>query len=168
MSRGALRFTEDQYRAHAAKSDRFKVGTVNRPAADTPAAPPPASGGASYSVQAPSGGPMLENRVGAYGGSKHAYAVSQWCDWCGLPEPEFEFRFHPHRKWRFDCAWPHKLVALEVEGGIWTQGRHTRGAGFLADMEKYNAAVLLGWRVLRTTPDKLADGVKSVRLLMLA
>jgi len=47
MSRGALRFTEEQYRTHAAKSDRFKVGTVNRPAADTPAAPPPASGGAS-------------------------------------------------------------------------------------------------------------------------
>lgn len=48
MSRGALRFTEEQYRTHAAKSDKFKVGTVNRPAADTPAAPPPASGGASY------------------------------------------------------------------------------------------------------------------------
>ena len=48
MSRGALRFTEDEYRAHAAKSDRFKVGTVNRPAADTPAAPPPSGGASKY------------------------------------------------------------------------------------------------------------------------
>ena len=56
MTRGALRFTEDQYRAHAAKSDRFKVGTVNRPAADTPAAPPPASGGASKYRNKPTNG----------------------------------------------------------------------------------------------------------------
>jgi len=47
MTRGSLRFSEEMYKAHMAKSDRFKVGTVNRPAADTPAAPPPASGGAS-------------------------------------------------------------------------------------------------------------------------
>jgi len=56
MTRGALRFTEDEYRAHAAKSDRFKVGTVNRPAADTPAAPPPASGGASKYRNKPTNG----------------------------------------------------------------------------------------------------------------
>lgn len=90
------------------------------------------------------------------------------CESHGIASPVTEHRFHGARKWRFDYAWVAEKIALEVEGGIWTQGRHTRGAGFLADMEKYNAAVLLGWRVLRTTPDKLADGVKSVRLLMLA
>ncbi len=77
-----------------------------------------------------------------------AYYASQ-----GLPAPTFEFQFHPERKWRFDMAWPKQRVALEVEGGIHTEGRHTRGAGFLKDMEKYNTAARFGWRVIRCTPD---------------
>ena len=49
-----------------------------------------------------------------------------------------EYRFHPTRKWRLD--WFHESgVGVEIEGGIWTKGRHTRGKGFLADIEKYNA-----------------------------
>lgn len=73
----------------------------------------------------------------------------------GLPEPTTEHRFHPKRKWRFDYAWPDVRLALEVEGGVWTGGRHTRGSGFLGDMEKYNAAAAMGWRVLRCTPNTL-------------
>jgi hypothetical protein len=49
------------------------------------------------------------------------------------------------------------MIALEVEGGVWTGGRHTRGAGFVRDMEKYNRAGVLGWRLLRVTPDKLVS-----------
>ena len=66
-----------------------------------------------------------------------------------------EYRFHPVRKWRFDYAIPSHLIALEVEGGVWTGGRHIRASGFLGDMEKYNNAALLGWRVFRTTPKDL-------------
>lgn len=66
-----------------------------------------------------------------------------------------EYRFHPTRKWRFDYAIPSHLIALEVEGGVWTGGRHIRASGFLGDMEKYNNAALLGWRVFRTTPNNL-------------
>lgn len=73
----------------------------------------------------------------------------------GIPNPIAEYRFHPSRKWRFDYAWPDKLVALEVEGGVWSGGRHTRGAGFLKDMEKYNEAAGLGWAVVRCTPSSL-------------
>ena len=73
----------------------------------------------------------------------------------GLPVPVTEHRFAPPRRWRMDYAWLDARLALEVEGGVWTHGRHTRGAGFLADVEKYNAATLLGWRLLRTTPDTL-------------
>ena len=47
------------------------------------------------------------------------------------------------------------MVALEVEGGIWTGGRHTRAAGFSGDMEKYNAMACRGILLLRTTPDML-------------
>ena len=46
-------------------------------------------------------------------------------------------------------------MALEIEGGVFSRGRHVRPMGFLADMEKYNAAAVLGWRVLRCTPDTL-------------
>ena len=66
-----------------------------------------------------------------------------------------EFKFHPKRRWRFDYAIPEYRIALEVEGGVWTSGRHTRPQGFLGDIEKYNTATLMGWRVFRTTPDDL-------------
>lgn len=66
-----------------------------------------------------------------------------------------EFKFHPKRRWRFDYAIPEHRIALEVEGGVWTSGRHTRPQGFLGDIEKYNTATLMGWRVFRTTPDDL-------------
>ncbi len=66
-----------------------------------------------------------------------------------------EFKFHPVRKWRFDYAVPEHKIALEVEGGVWTGGRHTSPKGFLGDIEKYNTATLMGWRVFRTTPDEL-------------
>ena len=70
----------------------------------------------------------------------------------GLPPPSAEYRFAPPRKWRFDFAWPEQKVALEIEGGVWVQGRHTRGSGYVKDMEKYNAAATAGWRVLKCTP----------------
>ena len=66
-----------------------------------------------------------------------------------------EYRFYKQRKWRFDYALPLYKIAVEVEGGVWTQGRHVRPKGFLSDMQKYNTAALLGWRVFRTTPDRL-------------
>lgn len=78
------------------------------------------------------------------------------CKLRGLPMPETEHRFAaPDRQWRFDFAWADERVALEVEGGVWTKGRHTRGSGFVADIEKYNAATLRGWRVFRCTPKQL-------------
>lgn len=84
----------------------------------------------------------------------NAYAIAVMLA-SGLPKPTPEYRFDSVRRWRFDFSWPDHRVALEVEGGIWNGGRHTRGAGFLRDMEKYNAATLQGWRIYRTTPDAL-------------
>lgn len=66
-----------------------------------------------------------------------------------------EHRFAPPRQWRFDYAIPDHRIALEVEGGVWTKGRHTRPRGFLGDIEKYNRATLMGWRVFRCTPKTL-------------
>lgn len=66
-----------------------------------------------------------------------------------------EYKFHETRKWRFDYAIPAHKIAIEVEGGVWTGGRHISPKGFLGDMEKYNTATIMGWRVLRTIPDEL-------------
>lgn len=85
----------------------------------------------------------------------------------GIAAPIREHRFHAARKWAFDFAWTwiggpagmtHRAyLALEVEGGVWTRGRHTRGLGFVRDMEKYSEAALAGWCVIRVTPDQLCE-----------
>ena len=67
-----------------------------------------------------------------------------------IPWPVREYRFDPSRKWRFDFAWPAERVAVEIEGVLHGGGgRHQRVAGFLADCEKYEAALAQGWRVYR-------------------
>ena len=77
---------------------------------------------------------------------------------CGILGYEREYRFDPVRHWRFDFAWPEQKLAVECEGAVWTQGRHTRGSGFVADLEKYNSAVLQGWRVLRYDATMINNG----------
>lgn len=71
---------------------------------------------------------------------------------------EREHRFHPHRLWRFDFAFPNYILAVEIDGATNAEGRHTRGAGFAADCEKMNAATLLGWRILRYTTEMAIRG----------
>jgi|ERR1035437_5437648 very-short-patch-repair endonuclease len=66
-----------------------------------------------------------------------------------------EYMFHDKRKWRFDYAIPDKKVAIEVDGGIWSKGRHIQPKGMLGDMDKFNAAAVLGWRILKVTPQTL-------------
>ena len=61
------------------------------------------------------------------------------------------------RKFRFDCANPKLKIAIEIEGGIWlgAKGGHTNGLGYTQNMEKYNLAMIEGWRVLRYEPSTL-------------
>jgi len=76
----------------------------------------------------------------------------------GGPPFEREYLVAPPRKWRLDFAWPAAMIAVEIEGGIHegaSRGRHMRQEGFAADCEKYNAAALMGWRILRLTPDMI-------------
>lgn len=73
------------------------------------------------------------------------------------PDLEPEYRFHDARKWRFDFAHPRTLVAVELEGGVYSNGRHVRAQGFIGDCVKYNAAVADGWAVFRLTGDMLRD-----------
>lgn len=75
-----------------------------------------------------------------------------------IKAPVQEYRFHKTRKWRFDFYFQEAKLALEVEGGVWVNGRHNRGSGFLKDMEKYNAAAIAGFAILRATPDQMQNG----------
>ena len=79
-----------------------------------------------------------------------------WSDLSG-PPLEKEFRFHPVRKWRSDFVHLPSRTLIEIEGGIFMNGRHNRGAGFAADLEKYFAASLLGWRVVRLGQKELTE-----------
>ncbi len=86
------------------------------------------------------------------------------CEAAGLPRPQQGFRFSERRKWEFDWCWPEVMLAVEIEGGAWVGGRHTSGSGFTADLEKYLAAQLLGWTIIRvdTTMVKSGRAVEAV------
>jgi len=96
-------------------------------------------------------------------------------------EREVEFA-KPERKFRADFVLrhiPHKAVPdfptllsrainpclgcvkpliVEVEGGTYTQGRHTQGPAFEADCVKQAEALTRGYRYLRVTPHMIEDG----------
>jgi hypothetical protein len=79
----------------------------------------------------------------------HRFTMGLLCQSLGLTAPSPEYQFVSDRKWRFDYAWPAYKVAVEVDGGILTGGRHTSSiSGRLRDIEKLNTAASMGWRVL--------------------
>lgn len=75
---------------------------------------------------------------------------------------EREYRFNSARRWRFDWSIPEYKIGIEYEGSTWASGRHTRGAGYAKDCEKYNSAACLGWRVLRYTSDMIRDNPSQI------
>jgi len=103
--------------------------------------------------------------------------IEKLCRAHGVPAPEREYRFDERgyspprydkkgrlklRKWRFDCAWPDKKVAVECHGGIrghHQRGRHVRVQGINADAEKSTAAQLQGWTVLTLTAEQIPESL---------
>jgi very-short-patch-repair endonuclease len=79
----------------------------------------------------------------------------------GIPF-EQEFRFAPPRRWRADFRvepnHPRTAILVEIDGGGYVAGRHSRGGGMEADAEKQSAAAILGYRVIRCTPAQVDDG----------
>lgn len=98
----------------------------------------------------------------------------------GIPAPLTEHKFAEHirykdkaganrtRGWRFDYAWslerkwvfgipPGSIpkVALEVQGGCFAGGRHSRGGALRQEHHKLNTAAELGWRVIYCFPETL-------------
>lgn len=66
---------------------------------------------------------------------------------CGGPELIKEFKFCEERNWRADYKTGQCLI--ELDGGVYSNGRHTRGSGYIEDCIKLNTATMLGYRVLR-------------------
>src|SRR5690349_6492713 len=81
-----------------------------------------------------------------------------------LPAPVLEHKFHSIRRWRLDLAWPDQMVALEIHGAVYANGRHTRGKGFEGDREKMNEAQLMGWRVLEYSTGQVKKGIPLIDL----
>jgi hypothetical protein len=108
---------------------------------------------------------------------KHTEAqllIEHHLDELGLKPWEAEYRFHPTRKWRFDYAVPHMMIAIEIEGGIFPSrnvrgemvtGAHVRGKHYQSDLDKYNSATFWGWSVFRFSVQdvKLARDVELLR-----
>lgn len=74
-----------------------------------------------------------------------------------------EWRFHEERRWRFDYAHVETKVAIELEGGVWVNGRHNRAGGFIEDASKYNTATWMGWAVFRLPAELITfDSIAAI------
>ena len=89
----------------------------------------------------------------------------------GLPAPEREYHFAPVddtgclvRQWRADLAWPDVNLMLEVDGGLYGGGRHGGARSVWRDLEKRNAATLLGFRTVHVTPTDVKSGLALLLL----
>jgi hypothetical protein len=85
----------------------------------------------------------------------------------GLPAPAEQFQVHESRKWQWDFAWPWLRICVDLDGGIYTGGAHSRGARIEKDHEKRNAAAADGWTVLLFGP-KAVTSASFVEVLRLA
>ena len=61
---------------------------------------------------------------------------------------------------------PHQL-AVEIEGGTYQHTRtgHSTGNGIHRDLDKYNAATIAGWQVLRFDT-KHVNNLEGIKLLV--
>lgn len=78
-----------------------------------------------------------------------------------LPHPERQSRKPwdgTKRLFRADFLWEDARLVLEVDGGTWVGGRHTRGAGYARDCEKLALATINGYTVLKATASHVRDG----------
>jgi very-short-patch-repair endonuclease len=101
-----------------------------------------------------------EDRPGESNRQKAANLFAMQCRAYSLPPVERELRFAKAAMgigWRFDFAWREYMLAVEIDGVVVQRiggklvvgGRHATITGIREDNRKINAAILLGWHVLR-------------------
>lgn len=74
---------------------------------------------------------------------------SRWRSLDGPDVLEREKTFHPQRGWKWDFSIPSIKLAIEIDGGQWSEKGHGWGNKMENDYLKQNAAEVLGWRVFR-------------------
>lgn len=74
------------------------------------------------------------------------------------PDFQREYRFDAQRRFRIDFYFPDQRLAVELDGGGWINGRHSRGAGIESDAEKSALIARLPARLMRVTPTQVKDG----------
>ena len=69
-----------------------------------------------------------------------------------------QHKYAPGRRLRADFALRLQGLLTEVMGGVYNRRAYGSVTGVLADIDRLNAATMAGWRMLRFTPDQVADG----------
>lgn len=85
----------------------------------------------------------------------------------GLGVREFRFARAVGREYRADVAWPGFRLLVELEGGVYSRGRHVRGPGYEDDCEKYSLASIMGFTLIRVTYRMVDDG-RAYNLMRMA
>lgn len=154
--RGVLRFDEATYNALAAKRERWQNGTYIENAQPVELVRTE-RGVEPVPVKQPA------RRMGKVAHEQpYFWELMKFLRPYGIAEPKCEFRFDLVRRWRFDFAWPIEKIAIEIDGGLFINGAHNRGAALLEQYEKGNAATVAGWRVLRYGPKQIGLAARDV------
>lgn len=51
------------------------------------------------------------------------------------------------KRYRLDFAHPLSRTGIEIQGGVYSRGRHVTGSGYERDCKKYNLAYTSGWTI---------------------
>lgn len=55
------------------------------------------------------------------------------------------------KRYRLDFAHSFSRTGIEIQGGVYSRGRHVTGSGYERDCKKYNLAYTSGWTIFLLT-----------------
>lgn len=92
--------------------------------------------------------------------SEHEELFAWQVKQAGIVQPVRQYPFAKciSRLYRADFCWPDERLIVEIQGGIFVNGRHSRGMGYEADLERNSLAAMLGWKVLQFSPRHVKSG----------
>ena len=75
----------------------------------------------------------------------------------GLGGYQRNYRFAVKKRYELDFAWTMQRVAIEVQGGLHSNGAHVRPAGYTRDCKKMRLAQLMDWKIFYCTAGDIRD-----------